>query len=248
VKIYDIIIFSILFIYMSCKEIKKKLICIFPICGSASRIGNIPKFLLPLPNKNTLLKNHLDNISSKYKSIIITTPDYSSIIYNYLINFFEKRKFKIIITETKTMSETVLSVNFNKNKLYSLIMPDTYFETNIIDKMLNLYDKTGCDIILGIFKIREEQKGKLGQVLFDEDNNLIDVVDKNKDCNYEWAWGTIIWNNKFINYMDSSKSHIGYALMPSLKNGLKIKICKSNSNYYDCGTFSEYKDLINNLK
>ena len=62
-------------------------VCIFPICGSASRIGNIPKFLLPISNNNTLLLNSINNtIHSGFKVLIITTPDYSNIIYNYLKN------------------------------------------------------------------------------------------------------------------------------------------------------------------
>ena len=111
-------------------------ICIIPICGSSSRMGNIPKFLLPLPNKNSLLRNHMTNISGKHKSIIVITPDYANMIYNYLKNFFDKKKFEIIITETKNMSETILSVQFNPNKIYSIIMPDTYFDEYILDNMI----------------------------------------------------------------------------------------------------------------
>ena len=32
-------------------------ICIIPICGYASRIGNVPKFMLPIENDNSLIKN-----------------------------------------------------------------------------------------------------------------------------------------------------------------------------------------------
>lgn len=224
-------------------------ICILPICGSASRMGNIPKFLLPLPNKESLLKNHITNIHQKHKSIIVITPDYANMVFNYLKKFFDKNKFEIIITETQNMSETILSVQFNPNKIYSIIMPDTYFkDTNILDKMIDIYKEDDCDIVLGVFKIREEQKGKLGQVLFDEDNNLINVIDKDKNCDYKWAWGTILWNYKFNKFIDIQKSHIGYGLMPALNKGLKIKVLKSNCHYYDCGTFDEYKLLLNTLQ
>lgn len=220
--------------------------CIFPICGSASRIGNIPKFLLPLPYNNTLLKNHINNLDNKYKCIIIIRPEYATFLYNYLNNFFDLNNFQIIINETKTMSETILTLKYEQGKVYSMIMPDTFFkEKCILDNMLTVYNKYNCDIVLGIFKIRENQKGKLGQVLFDDNNNLIDVIDKDKHCTYKWAWGIILWNNKFINYIDKESSHIGYGLMPALKNNLNIKVYKSNEYYYDCGTFEEYKELLN---
>ena len=225
-----------------------ELYCIFPICGNASRIGNIPKFLLPLQNNNTLLKNHIDTIYKKYKFIIIIRPEYAIFLYNYLNNFFDTNDFQIIIKETTTMSETLLTIKYEKDKLYSMIMPDTFFnEKNILDNMIQKYNKYNCDIVLGIFKIRENQKGKLGQVLFDENDNLIDVIDKNKNCKYEWVWGIILWNNKFIQYIDKETSHIGYGLMPALKNNLNIKVYKSNDYYYDCGTFEEYKELINTM-
>jgi hypothetical protein len=223
--------------------------CIFPMCGSASRMGHIPKFLLPLPNKNTLLKNNISNINNKYKIIILITPDYAKCVYNYLKHFFETNDFQIIIKETLTMSETILSIKYETNKIYSMIMPDTYFEeNNILDNMVDIYNNNVCDIFLGVFKIRKEQKGKLGQVLFDENNNLIDVIDKDVNCNYEWAWGTILWNEKFVKYLNKETSHIGYGLMPALNNSLKIKVYKSNCNYYDCGTFSEYKELLNTFE
>lgn len=221
--------------------------CIFPICGYASRIGGIPKFLLPLPYNNTLLKNHINNIDKK-NCIIITTPEYAIYLYDYLNNNFNGNKFQIIINKTKTMSETILTLKYEKNKIYSMIMPDTYYkEKNILENMFQVYNNYNCDIVLGIFKIRENQKGKLGQVLFDEYDNLIDVIDKDKHCIYEWAWGTIMWNNTFIQYIDKELSHIGYGLMPALKNNLSIKVYKSNDYYYDCGTFEEYKELLNIL-
>ena len=62
-------------------------ICIIPICGCASRIGNIPKFLLPINSNNTLLLNSLNNsISCDFKIIIITTPDYAVLVQNYIKN------------------------------------------------------------------------------------------------------------------------------------------------------------------
>ena len=223
-------------------------VCIFPICGSASRIVNIPKFLLPISNNNTLLLNSINNtIHSGFKVLIITTPDYSNIIYNYLKNKIKNFSLfiKINITETNNMSETMLFNNYLDNNIYGLIMPDTYFiYENNLKKMYDIFIQDKCSVVLGIFKIRNEQKGKLGQVLFDENNNVIDIIDKDEKCNYEWAWGCIIFNNKLTKFFNKNDSHIGYSLKPYIQSGNTIKVCKFDNLYYDCGTFNEYKNLL----
>lgn len=221
-------------------------ICILPICGSATRIGNIPKFLLPITSNVTLLKETIKKaFDNGFHINIFTTPDYGSIIYNYLKNNFDMKQIKINLMETSTMSETVLGVNYNINSIYSLLMPDTYFEDDhCLTKLYDMYNVEECDIVLGVFEIRNEQKGKLGQVLFDNENNLIDVIDKDATCEYKYAWGTILWNHKFFYFIDETTSHIGKCLPNALNNGLKIKVCVLDGQYYDCGTVDEYKLLL----
>lgn len=223
-------------------------ICIIPICGYASRIGNVPKFMLPIENGNSLIKNTVTQCkNSFFKCSIITTPDHGTMIYNYLTRHSLLENVNITITETKTMSETVLKGKNDKNVTYSLLMPDTYFEDKeVLKKMNNTYQLYECDVVVGIFKIRKEQVGKLGQVLFDDDNNLQDVVDKDEHCKHEWAWGSILWNYKFFNFIDKKESHIGYALPKIIQDpNMKVKVCKLDGNYYDCGTIKEYSDLLN---
>lgn len=221
--------------------------CIFPICGSATRIGGIPKFLLPVTDKSTLLKLHLDRcIESNTNVIIITTPINSTFVYKYIQNNFDISKFTIILTETNNMTETVLKAKILNYNLYSVLMPDTFISYDkLYDLMYKKFNEYKCDVLLGIFKIRNEQRGKLGQVKYDDNYNLLDVIDKDKNCEYEWAWGTIFWNKNFFSYMDINTSHIGYALLPALNDNLDIKVCKIPGDYYDCGTISEYKNLLN---
>lgn len=223
--------------------------CVIPICGSASRLGNIPKFLLPIKNKSSLLKHNIEKcFISGFKPLIITTPNFCNIIYRYINTFCDSKNITIIVTETGTMSETILHSQKIVSDIYSILMPDVYISNkNCLSLLNNEFKINESDVLLGIFKIREDQKGKLGQVLFDGENNLIDVVDKDKDCSYKWAWGVILWKKIFFDFIDSKTSHIGYGLVPALKNGIKIKVYKLSSDYYDCGTLEEYQSMLSNF-
>jgi hypothetical protein len=219
------------------------------MCGYASRIGKIPKFFLPIDNENSLLLNSVKiMLKSQFKIKIITTNDYCNIVKKYLENHLSLDGIDIIPFESMTMSETILAAKQQSNSIYSLIMPDTYFNVNNpLGEMFHFYNNNNCDVVLGIFKIRSDQIGKLGQVKFDNNLNLVDVIDKDNKCEYLWAWGTILWNENFLPFINKISPHIGYGLIPALESGIRIKVYKFNVNYFDCGTVSEYKALLNHL-
>lgn len=218
---------------------------IIPMCGTASRIGGIPKFLLPITNDKSLLLLLLEKLNINGNNIFISTvPMYAEYIYNYTIKY----RPHINISKTETMSETVNKYNYLKNDTKSvniMVMPDTYISDNIPIKEINSLINNNADIILCVWKISEIQRGKLGQCLLDENNNVIHVEDKNKNCKYEYAWGIMCWNYKYWDYIDDKKSHIGLSLNDAIKNKLKIKAIIMNGTYNDCGTIDEYKKVLN---
>lgn len=222
---------------------------IIPMCGTASRIGGIPKFLLPVSNNKSLLSLLLEKIfcqeNININIFISTVPMYADYVYNYTIKY----KTYINIAKTETMSETVNKYNyfkFNKNFINIMMMPDTYISDDIPIKDISNLILNDTDIVLCVWKILPIQRGKLGQCLLDENNNVLDVVDKNKNCEYEYAWGIIGWNHKYWDYIDDEKSHIGLSLNDAIKNNLKIKAIIMKGTYNDCGTIDEYKKVLNN--
>lgn len=220
-----------------------KYIGIIPIAGSATRMKNIPKFLLPANNNNTLL----DNIISIFKTNGISNLHAGlSEINSYLLE--TNNDFKKLIVKTKTMAETVklITQDINNDATYNsiLLMPDTYFKiTNeicMVKDFLNSYK-----IVLVCWKIKDYQVGKVGQCKIINDE-VVDIVDKNVNCDYPYFWGIISWNSTLNNIINPEWQTIGELVNTAIHMGIRIRAVISDSNYYDCGTFDEYFKMIQN--
>ena len=218
---------------------------IIPAAGKATRIGGIPKFLLPIEDKKFLLDFHVRNISikkQKLRKVVAVSKEFYETINRF--NF----DIEVLIVNTNTMNETVLEVinSFPEEEDYLLTMPDTFFwDNNIADEMFHKF-KNNVDGTLGIWEILESQKGKLGQCKLENDF-VTSIKDKDKTCNYEHSWGAIMWNkslNKFINKEDP---HIGYMAQKSIESNFLLNFHKGQKKYYDCGTFQTYKELIKEI-
>ncbi len=218
---------------------------IIPLAGNASRIKNIPKFLLPCKGNTTLLDNILDlfeknNITSIYSGVSFTN--------NFLLK--DNNRFNKLLVETKTMAETVYLIKENIEKLFEnnfsynsiLIMPDTYFAINseIIELKNNLFS---YKIVVLVWKIKNYQIGKVGQCKI-ENGFITDVIDKDKTCSYEYFWGVIGWNSELNVYINSEWETIGELIKTALFRNIPVKAIICDSEYYDCGTFDEYFTMI----
>ncbi len=221
---------------------------IIPIAGSATRMKNIPKFLLPATNNQTLL----DNIISICKNNGIENL-YAGLseINSYLLK--SNDNFKKLIVNTKTMAETVslLTRDIEKDNLdihnLILLMPDTYLkitnEINMVKEFLNQYK-----IVLVCWKIKDYQVGKVGQCNI-INNEVVDIVDKDVNCKYPYFWGIISWNSSLNQLINPKWQTIGELVNIAIKSGIYVRAIISDSNYYDCGTFEEYFKMIkNNVK
>lgn len=231
----------------------KDVVGLIPCSGSASRLNGIPKFLLPC-KKDNLIHNTIDifkknNINNIYISISKENEHFIEPINKY------DNDVKYIVKNTKTMSETVYNlVNIIHANKYILLMPDTYFVINntnntntffneliTLNKMLDNYD-----IVVVLWKIKESQYGKLGQINI-ENNKITSIVDKDITCRYPYSWGIIGWTNKINSLIDITTPHIGYILNQALLNNIDIGYIISSSEYYDCGTANEYFDMIKKM-
>ena len=87
------------------------------------------------------------------------------------------------------------------------------------------------------------QIGNVGQVKVDGDKKILDVIDKNKECSYNFLWGVIKFNKNFINFINPKDSHIGFSVVPAINSKLFITGEIIDGKYFDCGTIEEYTRL-----
>jgi NDP-sugar pyrophosphorylase family protein len=223
----------------------KKVYGILPLAGKASRMMNIPKFLLPCEINKTLLSHAIDIYKNNGVNDIIAGVSEDN---NYLLRNESLLNRNVLCT--KTMAETVhklVNIVDEKDNLNILIMPDTYFvlkdELQNMIKKLNIYD-----VVVILWKIKDYQIGKVGQcdVVNEE---IIDIVDKDFNCEYEYLWGCIGWNSNMNKHINPNWETIGNIISESINLNIKVGAIISSGDYYDCGTFEEYFKMIkNNIK
>jgi hypothetical protein len=224
---------------------ENKIFGIIPLGGNATRMNHLPKFLLPCNVGLTLL----DNIINIYQhndifNIVAGVSETNDFILK------NNNKMNKIIVNTKTMSETVYNltnhIDQHNKTIYKniLLMPDTFIKiTNEIKTMINMLDR--CDIVVLVWKIKDCQIGKVGQCKIENDR-LIDVRDKDINCKYEYLWGSIGWNSNINKYINPEWETIGELLKIALELNIEVNTIICNNYYYDCGTYSEYFDMIKN--
>ena len=221
--------------------------------GTANRIFNLPKFILPLKDTNYSLLGYWCKlmIDKGCDKIIIgssTTNKYfiEHIINTQLIDYKEIIIIKII-DNSSTMNETILRMIENENYNLALMgMPDThidYISNNLIDIMIN-----NNESIVGsyLWNIRNSQKEKIGLCNID-DKYIIDIIDKNKECDYYYGWGAMIFKKEFEKYINKADLHLGYSMKLAINNSVKIPYEIIKGQYWDCGTIGEYKEYMNFL-
>lgn len=220
-----------------------ELITYLPSAGKATRLKGIPKFYLPINENNNLINYHVENLNEiKDNQILIATNE---INYDSLKESFENEK--IIVISSNSMVETVYKSLDLKKGLHLVVMPDTYFhDYKVIKQKIDKINNSDFDIVLGLWKIREDQFGKLGQCKLN-DGKVEIVIDKDPECKEPYAWGTILWKNSFNKYIQPSDNHFGTTINRALEHGMKVGYIISDSEYFDCGTFYEYKNLINSF-
>lgn len=213
---------------------------IIPAAGLATRMRGIPKFLLPCDSTyNTLIEAHISALLELCETVWIPTRPEMVLLLDSL--GLAKDRVVLLPMTTENMTQTVLKVlQIAKTENFHLVMPDTFF---LGEKPYAKLSPKPDLVDLACWKIRNDQKGKLGQVLIDE-NQAIDIQDKDPSCEYEYSWGSLTFSRQLMNFASSSDPHIGYAVRSALKSGETIHAQKIHGKYFDCGTPSEYLNML----
>jgi hypothetical protein len=215
---------------------------IIPAAGLATRMKGMPKFLLPCDDSYTSLLEYHVNSTMKFcdRIWIPTRPDLVGMLSSINLDF---ERIIILPMVTENMTQTVKRVDtIAKTDEYFLAMPDTFYYGEAP------YDQPS-DTYSGIthlycWSIRDDQKGKLGQVLLNGEGQVIDMQDKDPDCNYTASWGALKFKSELLKYANQHEPHIGYAAKNALNAGEFVSGKVMNGKYFDCGTPTEYLDML----
>lgn len=215
---------------------------LIPASGYATRMNQIPKFLLPgnIEGKS-LLEIHLALANKFYENILIATrPDLTILLDEKKLG----NNVRVISLSTSTMTETVLEMaSVSSSEEFALIMPDTYFMGEHPHQFLATAKEP---LRLALWEIQENQRGKLGQVKV-INSEAIESVDKDPDCTYPYSWGALGFTREYLQILNKQMPHVGYGISPSIQVGQR-NVCKVMAGiYYDCGTPTEYFSLIKKI-
>ena len=216
-----------------------ELIGLIPLAGNATRMKNLPKFLLPCKIGVSLLENTLECFSFINVNTIVAGVSENT---NEILSAYS---FNKEVVNTKTMAETIYKlIHKYAAKKYVMIMPDTFFSyTNKLQTINTLLDDN--EIIVCLWKIKDYQIGKVGQCNVTGDE-ITDIIDKDVSCKYPYVWGMIAWASS-INYLvDPTWETIGNLIKKAIELKIRIKPIFMPGTYYDCGTYNEYFLMIKN--
>lgn len=222
------------------------MIGILPCAGEAVRFNGFPKWMLPPPKGRMLLEAHLVQMQfvGSEKVLIGTNVNNFKDVKDALNPFGEP----YIANPCSTMTETVLSAHRvmalyglqNQSVLFG--MPDTYFECNDVYLYLsNTLQR--CDVAVAVCKARPGQYRQGGMVRFSR-NQVLEVVDKPTESNFEYIWGAMAWKPTFWDCLSPDMPHVGYGLPVAIERGLNVRAVVIPGNFYDCGTPERYFECI----
>lgn len=226
------------------------MIGIIPAAGKATRMGGIPKFLLPAPGCISLLDRlRLLMLATNSPTravdrvIVLGNPQNIEIIEQNVSS-----DVRLATVMTRTMSQTVIAAHhiYEVDPIILFGMPDAYIADDYA--FIKLCDTLGqgADVAVGVFQTRPEQRSKLGMCRV-EGFKVTEVIDKPAETDLIWAWGVLAWKPVFWQHIHADEPHIGYALPRAIAAGLDVRAVTMDGGYWDAGTPSEYFALIRHL-
>ena len=213
---------------------------ILPASGKASRIGGIPKFCLPVSEKESILQWHVNQMLEVCDEVRVSTrAEWVPIIQNMNMDI------KLVVREPSTMSDAVKFMVGNYNDTVLIGMPDTYIlgcNNNIYKEMMD----TAGDLVLGTWSCDPDLKGRVGQVSV-SNGKVISSRDKVSDCKYPDMWGTMLFRKNLIRYIDPTLEHPGKQIQDWIDMNLDIRSVSPGGKYMDIGTLKGLKQLYREM-
>lgn len=201
---------------------------VIPASGSASRINGIPKFALPISDKETLLGWHVKMLSEVCDEIFISTRSkWIPIVKEIAVNV------EILEIEPSTMNDAIVSMSYGADKII-VSMPDTYFyglENNPYTSLA----QSSSEVCMASFPMKTHLIGKVGQLKTDGDK-ILSIVDKDPKCDFKLMWGAFS-TSKGLD-LDPLHPAAGSQINDWCKQGISVTHSYSDATYIDVGMFS----------
>jgi choline kinase len=214
---------------------------ILPAAGLATRLRRLPKFLLPSDDDaRTLIECHIEALEAVCDVIWLPVrPDLIQLVHDLQLG----QKIIPVALSTKSMTETVLRItSISAADRFILGMPDTGF----VGEYPYLYLAQAIEdsnLSLALWNTHENQRGKVGSVEF-ENGHILNSIDKNYDSKYPLHWGAMSFDREFISILNYEMPHTGYGIREAIAANLVISASVMTGEYFDCGTFSEYRRFL----
>ena len=216
-------------------------VTVLPAAGLASRMRGLPKFLLPCTDQyETLIERHI-RLSLPVSDLVcvVTRPQYAPLLSS--LGIFRDNVI-LSVAETETMNATVRGItDWVHADRYTIIMPDTFFAGEAPHDYLA---SSSSALNLALWKIRANQRGKLGQVDLDHDGAVVGHLDKQPNCDFPYSWGAMSFTTEVAELLQPSDPHVGYIIDPALRGRAQVGAKVMAGEYFDCGTPSEFHSLV----
>lgn len=214
---------------------------LIPAAGTASRMRGLPKFLLPVSeNVQTLVEHHVELLSEFVDHIYIPTrPENAELLERLGLPDFVEIKVLSTATMSETVHATLVDVTFEN---CILGMPDTFYASkNPYESLANDPD---VDVKLALWRTKPSQLGQVGSVELALDNQVLRCEDKSTEWDFGQHWGALRFNGAALRLLDPATPHVGFIINPSIEAGLSVAGDLMEGEYFDCGTFAEYKRCV----
>ena len=240
-----------------------ELIGLVPAAGKGVRLGlPYPKELYPV-----ICENHYKPIA-QFVLTNLTTAGLNHVVFvinetkHQLVGYFGNGQrfgcnISYVVQEASNGLENSTSpglahaldsaYHLIKNKTVFFGMADTIIQPE--DAFAFAYNtaEPDDDVILVLFPTAHPEK--FGMVRLDQDNRVVEVVDKPKVTDLEEMWGCIIWRSRFTEYLHDyvqiqGVSDFAKIMNNAIKDGLRLRgVPLAEGVYIDLGTYDEIMEL-----
>jgi mannose-1-phosphate guanylyltransferase len=215
----------------------------------------VPKCLMPIHGK-TLLEIWLD-LFEKYgiSDVLINTHHHSAKVFGFIENIISDRKINIVTSYEKELLGSGGTVFANRDFVadtddFIIAYADNLTDINL-DRMIDshrLFRSKGGILTIGLF--RASDPTSCGIVVFDEENRILDFIEKPKNPKSNLAnCGIYISTQEIFNYLNicmAKKNNgvldFGFHVLPELAGkmfGYKVK-----GYLRDIGTSESYHKAL----